>query len=100
MAEYQLSPLAEADIRAIATSTFTNWGSDQARTYLESLDRTLLSLAANPGSGRPRDEIHVGAKSFPSGKHVIFYRISASGIEVARVLHQRMDIQTLFSDDF
>lgn len=100
MAEYQLSPLAEADLRAIAASTIAKWGSDQARTYLENLERTLLALAANPGSGRPRDEIHVGAKSFPSGKHVIFYRIAVSGIEVARVLHQRMDIQTQFSDDF
>jgi len=59
-----------------------------------------LALAANPESGRRRDEIYVGAKSFPSGNHIIFYRISANGIEVARVLHQRMDIQTQFSDDF
>jgi len=98
---YRLSPLAEADIREISATTITNWGSTQARAYLESLDKTMLTLAKNPELGRERSEVYAGARSFPSGKHVIFYRANAQGvIEIARVLHQRMDLLSQFSDEF
>lgn len=72
MASYRLSRLAEADIREISLATIINWGSKQARAYLESLDKTILTLAQNPELGRDRSEIYAGARSFPSGKHVIF----------------------------
>lgn len=101
MASYRLSRLAEADIREISLATITNWGSKQARAYLERLDKTILTLAQNPELGRDRSEIYAGARSFPSGKHVIFYRAAAQGvIEIARVLHQRMDLLSQFSDEF
>lgn len=101
MASYRLSRLAEADIREISVATITNWGSKQARAYLESLDKTMLTLAQHPELGRDRGEIYVGARSFPSGKHVIFYRAASKGvIEIARVLHQRMDLLSQFDDEF
>ncbi|WP_337843679.1 type II toxin-antitoxin system RelE/ParE family toxin [Rheinheimera sp.] len=66
---------------------------------------TGLSLfrkpAQNPELGRERSEVYAGARSFSSGKHVIFYRAAAKGvIEIARVLHQRMDLLSQFSDEF
>lgn len=98
---YRLSRLAEADIREISATTITNWEGTQARAYLENLDKTMLALAGNPDLGRERSDVYVGARSFPSGKHVIFYRVSAQGfIEIARVLHQRMDLLSQFSDEF
>ena len=98
---YRLSRLAEADIREISATTITNWGGTQARAYLENLDKTMLALAGNPDLGRELSEVYVGARSFPSGKHVIFYRVAAQGvIEIARVLHQRMDLLSQFSDEF
>lgn len=96
MAEYQLSALAEADVREIAVTTISNWGAKQARTYLARLHNTLMALANNPNSGRQREEIAAGIKSFPSGKHVVFYLSVDQGIEVARVLHQRMDPSSQF----
>jgi toxin ParE1/3/4 len=91
MAEYQLSPLAVSDIRDISAATIEAWGKTQARFYLEKLHNTLLMLARNPDIGMLRDEIFNGAKSFVSGKNIIFYRSGPRGIEVARVLHQCMD---------
>ena len=99
MANYQLSPLAEVDLKETAASTISSWGPEQARVYLTNLHQKMLALVDNSELGRQRDEILPGAKCFPTGKHVIFYRLSANGIEVARVLHQRMDIQTQFGDD-
>lgn len=101
LCSYRLSRLAEADLREISATTITNWGVAKARAYLKSLDKTMLALAQNPDLGRERSEVYAGARSFPSGKHVIFYRTAAQGvIEIARVLHQRMDVLSLLSDEF
>jgi len=98
MAEYQLSALAEIDVQEIAATTIVHWGVKQAKTYLEKLHSTLMTLANNPNLGRPRDEVVVGIKSFPLGKHCIFYLPVHQGIEVARILHQRMDPNKQFDD--
>ncbi|WP_340680014.1 hypothetical protein [Paraglaciecola sp.] len=36
------------------------------------------------------------AKSFPAQKHMVYYWKSSEGIEVARILHQRMDVLAAF----
>ncbi|WP_445425453.1 MULTISPECIES: type II toxin-antitoxin system RelE/ParE family toxin [unclassified Alishewanella] len=92
MVSYKLSSFAESDIKEIAAKTIDAWGKQQARLYAENLHNTMLMLANNPALGRMRDDIFAGTRSFPSGKHVIFYKPCKGGIDVARVLHQRMDI--------
>ncbi|WP_213999590.1 type II toxin-antitoxin system RelE/ParE family toxin [Arsukibacterium sp.] len=98
MAEYQLSPLAEADVQEITATTIAQWGVQQAKKYVEQLHNTLITLVNNPNLGRPRDEISASIKSFPSGKHVVFYLSVDQGIEVARILHQRMDPSSQFDE--
>ncbi|MFC0047298.1 type II toxin-antitoxin system RelE/ParE family toxin [Rheinheimera tilapiae] len=101
MASYRLSALAEADLRGIAASALARWGTAQARSYLAELDKTLRLLALQPELGRQRDEIAPGARSFPCGKHIFFYRSAPPEyIEVARVLHQHMDVLNQFQDEF
>jgi toxin ParE1/3/4 len=95
MPSYKLSALAVEDLSQIATSTIESWGNEQAKTYLQSIDNALLKLAEFPNLGRSRTELHVGARSFPVQKHIVFYQISESGIDVARILHQRMDPSSL-----
>ncbi len=91
MINYKLSPLAEKDLQKILSTTIDTWGVEQAKIYAESLDTALMKLAQYPESGRTRNELYVNARSFPVEKHIIFYRIAQTGIEVARILHQRMD---------
>ena len=40
--------------------------------------------------GRTCDHIRHGLRRMERGEHVIFYRESAGGIRVSRILHQRM----------
>jgi len=91
MINYKLSPLAEKDLQKIISTTIDTWGAEQARIYAESLDSALMKLAQYPEFGRPRDELYINARSFPIEKHIVFYRVAQTGIEVARILHQRMD---------
>jgi len=88
---YKLSNLAESDLHKIITSTIETWGSEQAKIYAQNLDSALDKLAHYPDFGRQRDEIYPGARSFPIEKHIVFYCVTSDGIEVARILHQRMD---------
>ncbi len=91
MPNYRLSPLAEGDLLNIISSTIESWGNEQAKTYSQSIEAALIKLAQYPEFGQQRDELYKNARSFPIEKHIIFYIISDSGIDVARILHQHMD---------
>ncbi|MFA3791039.1 type II toxin-antitoxin system RelE/ParE family toxin [Aliiglaciecola sp. SL4] len=91
MPTYRLSPLAEDDLYKIISTTINSWGNEQAKKYAQNIDAALIKLAQYPDFGRERNEIYKDAKSFPVEKHIVFYRVSVNGIDVARILHQRMD---------
>ncbi len=41
-----------------------------------------------PGLGRNRPDLAEDLKSFPTGNHVIFYRVVDGGIQILRVLNK------------
>jgi toxin ParE1/3/4 len=90
MPTYRLSPLAEDDLYKIISTTINSWGNEQAKEYAQNIDAALIKLAQYPDFGRERNEVYNGAKSFPVEKHIVFYQVSDNGIDVARILHQRM----------
>jgi len=96
MAEYILSSMAEADIKEIWYYTEERWGSDKATEYTERLEHRFGELAKSPKIGRLRDDIQRGYRSYLAEKHVIIYRERQKSIEIARVLHSRMDIKRHF----
>lgn len=96
MPSYKLSPLAEEDLFKIISTTIESWGSTQAKEYVQTIDAALLKLAQYPNFGRERNDVYNGARSFPVEKHIVFYQISEQGINVARILHQRMDLSKHF----
>jgi toxin ParE1/3/4 len=91
MPNYKLSPLAEEDLFKIISTTIESWGNEQAKVYAQTIDAALLKLAQYPDFGRERNEIYKSARSFPVEKHIVFYQVSDNGIDIARILHQRMD---------
>jgi toxin ParE1/3/4 len=91
MTGYVLSPKARADIVAIWDFGEERWGPDQAERYLRDLQRAIETVAADPRRGRPCDEVRPGYFKFSVGSYVIFFRLEGEGIDVVRILHQRMD---------
>lgn len=67
-----------------------------AQRWLERLRDTYRLLARNPFLGRARDEVRPGLRSFPVGRHMVFYYIQTGFVEIARVLHQRQDARRQF----
>jgi len=81
MAGYTLTPRARRDLDSITAHSVREWGPEQATEM----------VAANPLRGRSRDELRNGYFSVPRGSHIIFYRRTSDGVEVVRILHQRME---------
>ncbi len=84
-------PKAKSDIADIWDYTFKTWSIDQADLYIKSLIDICGSLSENSGIGIARNELYEGLHVHPSGKHLIFYLIIDDGIDVVRILHERMD---------
>jgi toxin ParE1/3/4 len=93
MSSYSLSPEAKKDLLDIHAYTQTEWGRQQAQKYIYALEKRCDELAHSPHIGRERPELKPGYRSIAEGKHVIFYRVSDSDIEILRILHGRMDIE-------
>ena len=93
MPSYSLSPEAIKDLLTIRAHTQNKWGIQQAQKYIDALEIKCEKLARSPHIGRERPEIKPGYRSITEGKHVIFYRVGDSGIDILRILHGRMDIE-------
>jgi len=89
-AEYRLSPKALGDMEAVWLYSLSEWGSEQADRYTDDLTVTFELLAENPKSGTNSDHIRAGYRRHSILRHVIYYRETDYGIEVIRVLHNRM----------
>ncbi|MCG8439771.1 MAG: type II toxin-antitoxin system RelE/ParE family toxin [Pseudomonadales bacterium] len=66
------------------------WGMERADRYIDDLTETLALLADRPKAGAQCENIRVGYRKYPVIRHVVYYRETAYGIEVVRVLHDRM----------
>jgi len=74
-----------------------------ARDNITAADKLLDTIAAEcqrlaemPDLGRKREDLGPGLRSWPVGRYLIFYRKTAGGIEVIRVLHGARDLSALF----
>jgi toxin ParE1/3/4 len=90
VASFRFLRRAEADLLAIADYTIQNWAQAQATVYLNGLEECCRMLADNPDLGRACDYIRPGLRRMEHGRHVLFYRRTAAGILVSRILHQRI----------
>jgi toxin ParE1/3/4 len=92
-AVYALSPAAKQDLKKIWRYSAKNWDTDQADLYLSNLYKSMQVLGARPSLGRACDKIRLGYYKYNSGSHCIFFRILDNGIDVIRILHERMDFR-------
>ena len=73
--------------------------SEAADRMLHRIVQTYLALADNPRSGRSRDELRSGLRSIPVGNYLIFYRLTDTGIGVARIVHGARNLEALFAQE-
>ena len=59
----------------------------RADSFVDDLSERFEALADFPELGSRRDDVSPGIRAFVVGDYIIFYRVSQSGIEIARVYH-------------
>ena len=92
MTAFTVSNKAKADLRDIGRYTQRQWGIDQRTKYLSALDSCFHEIAAKHIEGIECSYMRPDYRSWPVGKHVVFFRWLNDGlVEIVRVLHQRME---------
>ncbi len=86
-----LTRAARRDLRDIEAYTLRRWDTRQWASYEEALARALAALGDNPGLGRARDDLRPGYRAHVVEQHLILYRVTATAVVVARILHGRQD---------
>ena len=93
MSRYHLSRKAAADLSGIWDYTAQQWSSDQADRYLRDIRDACEALADGRQQGQNAGHIRPGYRKQIIGMHVLYFRAARDeGIEIVRILHQRMDV--------
>jgi len=88
-----LSPKAKSDLSNIWDYSLDRWGAEKAEDYLRQLWKNLQECADNPDIAVKADLVRKGYRKMISGSHVVYFKEIKNGIDVIRVLHQRMDFR-------
>lgn len=93
MANYTLTNKAVEDLSTIWDYSFEVWSESQADKYYYMLLDHCQDLADGRISGKKYIEIGNEIFGAKAGQHIIFYKKVKNKIEVARILHGRMDLK-------
>src|SRR4051812_14547274 len=91
--QVELSPRARSDLRSILNYSTQQWGSEQRERYRKRLNDGFNAIAAFPLIGRIRPEFGESARSHKVDAYIVIYKPAGDRIVIARVLHQRQDIE-------
>lgn len=91
MADYRLAPAAERDLEHIWKYTRDQWGAERAHRYVDTLTTTFEELARSPKTAPACDHIRPGYRRRSVERHMVYFRITAYGVAIFRILHDRMD---------
>lgn len=94
MSQFRLLPEAEKDLESIWHYTLQNWGLDQAESYLDGLVDIFELLSKNPLMSRERLEFSPFVRIHHHAHHLVVFIISEVGIDIVRVLHDSMDVDS------
>ncbi len=94
MTDFHITAKAIDDLRSIGRYTQNHWGREQRNKYLSMLNDCFHTIAYQPRIGVTCDNIRSGYRKYHVGRHLIFYRQINSRIEIIRILHDNMDIES------
>ena len=93
MKRFVVSPRAQVDLEKIWNYTAARWSDQQAEGYIREIWQAIEVVAADPRKGRACDDVRAGYRKHLVGAHVLFFREIDAGIDVVRILHQRIDFE-------
>lgn len=91
MKSYRLTPAAQSDLAEVWDFTKERWDVRQAESYVVEIRTAIERAAEDPRRGRACHEIRSGYRRYSIGSHLVFFIETTDGVDVIRILHQRMD---------
>lgn len=93
---YKISQEANNDLEKIWLYTIENWSLKQADRYFNLILDEIEYIAQNSESGKDFGPIRKDYYRSKVKSHLIFYKINEKKqvVEVIRILHQRMDVES------
>lgn len=64
---------------------------DRADRVVASIAATAMAIGQAPSIGSLRDPLNPNMRGVASGNYLIYYRSSAKGVQIARVIHGKRD---------
>ncbi len=98
--KYLISKEASKDIEKIWLYTIENWSQEQADRYFNLIIDEIENITKDPLSGKDYNDLRKGYFRSRVKSHFIFYKINLikKQIEIIRILHQQMDIESRLND--
>ena len=93
MLDFVLLAAAREDLREILAYGIERHGRERAEKYLREIDRVIDRAREWPRLAPFYEGLKQPLRSFPCGRHRIFFKSEATEIIVVRVLHQAMDAE-------
>lgn len=91
--QFRLRPKARADLEGIWFYTTEHLSVQQADAYHNEIVEVMVALAEGRLKGRSAEHVRPGYLKYPAGSHFVFFKQAEYGIDVIRILHQRMDVE-------
>jgi len=92
MRPYQLTPLAEQDLKEIYRYTIKTWGKKQAKHYAGLLEKRFNDIASNTARVRNLSDLLPDVMFNRCEHHYIFFtHPNGQKPQIFAVLHERMD---------
>jgi toxin ParE1/3/4 len=89
---------AQADLSA-ALEYLEERSPPAAERLANAIEARCRLLGQFPQMGRARDEIRPGLRSVAVEKYLIFHQITASAVEVVRILHGSRDVERILREE-
>jgi toxin ParE1/3/4 len=87
---------ADRDLLWIWDYGANRWSPTKADDHLRTIKVACDRLLRNHEIGKARNEVAPGLRAILIDPHVAFYRVTASAIEIVRIIHQHEDVDIIF----
>ena len=91
MAQYRYTRQSKIDLESIIKFSAQHWGLKRSETYMDGLQDLVSNLADFPDLGLDNSHYINGLLSFPYQSHSIYYIKQPHGIDIIRILHNKMN---------
>jgi toxin ParE1/3/4 len=95
---YAISKKAVSDLEEIWLYTVEKRSIEQADRYYALILDEIDFICKNVNTGRSMDHVRKGYRASKVKTHLIFYRVTNDVVEIIRILHERMDMDSRLAE--